>query len=171
MFRPLLATATAAALLAALPANAQDMASADVSNRDGTSLGTVTLSNEASGVVLVTLDLSDVPEGTHAVHLHETGDCSADDFTSAGGHIAGDMQHGIAVDGGPHPGDLPNVTVGADGSLQAEFFNTHLNIADMIFDDDGAAFIMHAGEDDYSSQPAGDAGDRIACGTFSESNG
>ena len=160
--------AAATALLPALPASAQDMATADVQNRDGTSLGTVTLTPQPSGTTLVRLELESVPEGTHAVHLHETGDCSADDFTSAGGHIAGDMQHGIEVDGGPHPGDLPNVTVQEDGVLMAEVFNPHLPLEDMIFDDDGAAFIMHAGADDYSSQPAGAAGDRIACGTFSE---
>jgi len=159
--------AAATALLPALPLAAQDVATADVTDRDGTSLGTVTLTPQPSGTMLVELELDSVPSGTHAVHLHETGDCSADDFTSAGGHIAGDMQHGISVNGGPHPGDLPNVTIGDDGSLTADFFNPHLSLDEMIFDEDGAAFIMHAGADDYTSQPAGDAGDRIACGAFS----
>jgi len=126
----------------------------------------VTLTLEPSGTTLVELELDPVPPGTHAVHLHETGDCSADDFSSAGGHIAGDMQHGIRVNDGPHPGDLPNVTVGDTGTLMADFFNPHLWIEEMILDEDGAAFIMHAGADDYISQPAGDAGERIACGVF-----
>lgn len=163
--------AAAAAFLPALPLAAQDMArdmaAADVINRDGASIGTVTLTAQPSGTTLVELELDPVPSGTHAVHLHETGDCSADDFTSAGGHIAGDMQHGISVNDGPHPGDLPNVTVGDDGTLMADFFNPHLSIEEMILDEDGAAFIMHAGADDYTSQPAGAAGERIACGVFS----
>ena len=107
-----------------------------------------------------------MPEGVHGVHLHETGDCSASDFKSAGGHIRGDQNHGILAEGGPHPGDMPNMTVGADGILKADVFLSTLDMDSMIMDDDGAAFIVHSGADDYTSQPAGDAGSRIACGVF-----
>ena len=131
---------------------------------DGIS-GTVTLMTTASGTVHAVIDVTGVPEGVHGIHLHETGDCSAADFTSAGGHIAGDRQHGL-VEGGPHPGDMPNATVGADGALKVEAFLPHLDGETMILDADGAAFIIHEGADDYASQPAGDAGSRIACGVF-----
>lgn len=164
MRRPLLAAVTA--LFPALPAAAQDIAAAEVMDREGAFLGTVYLRDEPSGVTRVTVALTGVPEGAHGIHLHEKGDCSADDFTSAGGHIAGDAQHGIGVEGGPHPGDLPNVVVLDDGVVNAEMFNPLLDLDSMIFDEDGAAFIMHEGPDDYVSQPAGDAGARIACGTF-----
>ncbi len=185
MIRTLLASTLPAALLMAMPAFAEQhtddgqsqsgaetgysvAARAAVQNRDGTEIGTVTINETDSGTPMVIVTLSDIPEGTHGIHIHETGDCSADDFTSAGGHIAGDAQHGVYVSGGPHPGDLPNANVASDGSVNLEIFNDRLAIEDMIFDEDGSAFIVHAGADDYSSQPAGDAGDRIACGVFEQ---
>jgi len=156
----------ASTVLPALPVAAQDIAAADVVNREGDSIGAVSVSANASGNALVTIALNDIPEGEHAVHLHETGDCSAEDFTSAGGHIAGDRPHGIDAEGGPHPGDLPNVIVQDDGIINAQFFNPHLVMVDMILDENGSAFVMHEGADDYETQPAGDAGDRIACGVL-----
>lgn len=141
-------------------------ATADVAGVNGGISGQVTLSTTASGVVLVRIDLAGVPEGEHAVHLHETGNCSAADFTSAGGHIAGDHDHGILAEEGAHPGDMPNMVVGADGILKADVFLTSLDLDTMIADDDGAAFVMHDGADDYVSQPAGAAGSRIACGVL-----
>jgi len=144
----------------------QTVARAAVSDREGNQIGTVTLNETLSGTSLVVVALSDLPEGSHGIHLHETGDCSADDFTSAGGHIPGDAEHGVFAENGPHPGDLPNAVVDSSGDLNAEYFNPRLEIENMIMDDDGAAFIVHAGADDYMSQPAGDSGDRIACGVF-----
>ena len=164
----LLAVASLAALTAPLWADGlvEELASADVSGADQEISGKVTLSQTGSGMVLVRIDLSGVPEGEHGVHLHETGDCSAADFKSAGGHIAGTRAHGFLAEGGPHPGDMPNMTVGADGILKADVFLNFLDVDSMIMDADGAAFIVHDGADDYTSQPAGDAGSRIACGVF-----
>jgi Cu-Zn family superoxide dismutase len=138
---------------------------ADVGGRGDKIDGTVTVEPTPSGVMIVTLDLTGVPPGEHAVHIHETGDCSADDFTSAGGHVAGDAKHGVMVEGGPHPGDLPNAHVRGDGILQIAHFNARL-APEHLTDADGAAFVMHEGADDYMSQPAGAAGARIACGVF-----
>jgi len=165
---------TAAALVATAAFTAPALAEehvmletrAEVQNRDGNAIGTVTVNETASGTPLVIVALTDLPEGAHGIHLHATGDCSADDFTSAGGHIAGDAQHGVFDAGGPHPGDLPNGIVGEDGDLNVEVFAPFLDIEEMMMDEDGSAFIVHAGADDYMSQPAGDAGERIACGTF-----
>lgn len=162
---------TALSLLAMLPLAApvaaqEATATAAVTDRDGADVGTAMLSTSASGVTLVTVDLSGLPPGGHGIHLHETGDCSAADFSSAGGHIAGGMDHGIMAENGPHPGDMPNVTVAEDGTLRQEMFLPDIDFATMIADDDGAAVIVHQGTDDYASQPAGDAGDRIACGAF-----
>ena len=163
MFR----TAIALTLLAGPAlAEAHVPMAAQVAMADGTSVGTVTLTPTASGIVLVELDLSGLPEGAvHGMHIHETGDCSAEDFSSAGGHLADGREHGYEAEGGPHPGDLPNTTVSSDGRVQVTYPN-HLLTMEMVADADGSAFIVHSGTDDYESQPAGDAGDRIACGVF-----
>ncbi len=146
----------------------QSVATAEVQGA-GEVAGSVTLHTTASGRILVQIDVTGVPAGTHGVHLHETGDCSAEDYKSAGGHIPGDRQHGVLVEGGPHPGDMPNMVVGDDGILKAGVFLDLLDVEQMIKDDDGAAFIIHADADDYQSQPSGAAGDRIACGVLNAS--
>ncbi len=160
-----LALAILASTLAPLPALAAEI-SADVLDRNGDPMGSIQLHDTPSGMVHAIISLTGLPEGVHGIHLHQTGDCSAADFTSAGGHIAGDKQHGVMVEGGPHPGDLPNATVQIDGALQAEYFLSGISIEEDLMDEDGAAFVVHAGADDYQSQPAGDSGDRIACGEF-----
>lgn len=159
------ATAALTAVLAAAAAQAAEV-TAEVHDRDGNSLGAVRVTDTPSGVALATVTLNNLPVGTLAMHLHETGDCSADDFTSAGEHIAGDRQHGVLADGGPHPGDMPNLTVREDGIAEVEVFLPLIDVERDLLDEDGAAFIVHDGMDDYESQPAGDSGDRIACGEF-----
>lgn len=133
--------------------------------------GTVEMTETASGVVHVVVNAEGVPAGVHGFHVHETGACEAGDgFKSAGGHLAGGLEHGIQSSGGPHPGDLPNVHVGEDGVLEAEFFARGFAMGEdgdaRLLDDDGSAVVLHANADDYSSQPSGDAGDRIACGVL-----
>ena len=161
----ILTAATALGLIAGAAA-AQEMtpqAKANLQGRDGAALGSASFYETASGRTYVVVQATGIPVGIHGVHVHETGDCSAEDFSSAGGHLAGDMQHGILVEGGPHPGDLPNAHVQEDGILAMEVFKSNLS-TDQMFDDDGSAVIIHAGADDYESQPSGDSGDRIACG-------
>ena len=155
------------AALTLTAAGAQEMtpsAVARLADRDGNEVGSAAFYETASGRTWVVVQATGLAEGIHGVHVHETGDCSADDFTSAGGHLAGGAQHGVLVEGGPHPGDLPNAHVQNDGVLAMEAFKSDLSM-DMMTDADGAAVIIHAGADDYESQPAGDSGDRIACGT------
>jgi Cu-Zn family superoxide dismutase len=168
MMRTTIALAALAALTAS-PVAAQTVAQADVMNRDGERIGDVTVQEAVAGGVLVRVDIESLPPGTHAFHIHATGACAPPDFTSAGGHLAGDMRHGFMVEGGPHPGDFPNVRVGADGSLRQTFYNTRLDVGggeQPILDADGSAVVIHRGPDDYRSQPAGDAGERIACGVL-----
>lgn len=149
----------------AAPAFAETMVgtryAGEIMNRDGETIGSVTVFDTQSGVVRVTVAAAGVPMGGHGLHLHETGVCEGD-FTSAGGHIPGDAQHGL-VEGGAHPGDLPNAFVEEDGALNYEAFNERLDVDSRLGDADGAAFVIHAGPDDYESQPAGNSGDRIAC--------
>ena len=137
-------------------------AHATLKNAEGKTVGEVTLQQGPHGV-LVSADLSGLPPGTHAFHIHETGKCEPP-FKSAGGHLnPGKKQHGFINPKGMHAGDLPNIHVPDSGSLKVEYFDTGLRFG-KIFDKDGSAIVIHAGADDYKSDPAGDAGERIACG-------
>ncbi|KIT14669.1 superoxide dismutase family protein [Jannaschia aquimarina] len=134
----------------------------DIQNREGEIIGSTSIFETASGIVRIIVTANGISPGTHGVHLHEVGECEGD-FTSAGGHIAGDANHGL-VEGGPHPGDLPNAYVQDDGALAMEAFAVaSLSVEEHLRDPDGAALIIHAGPDDYESQPSGAAGDRVAC--------
>lgn len=151
-------------LLAALLAQAQPAAT-EVKLADGAGkpVGTAKLTQTAHGV-LIAVELHDLKPGAHAIHLHETGKCEGPAFKSAGGHYnPAKKQHGFMVTEGPHAGDLPNIEVGAEGRAKAE-----LLAADASLDalQNGAALVIHARQDDYKSQPAGDAGDRVACGVI-----
>jgi Cu-Zn family superoxide dismutase len=145
-------------------------ASATLKNPEGAEVGTVTLTEVPSGVLL-DVSLHDLPAGVHAFHIHQTGSCSPD-FGASGGHFAGgDKQHGLKVDGGPHAGDMPNIHVPESGALEIEVLNTAITFHDgagALFDDDGSAIVIHDHADDYQSQPTGDAGGRIACGVITE---
>ncbi|QRK13266.1 superoxide dismutase family protein [Archangium violaceum] len=138
-------------------------ATADVKDAKGQSVGTVTLTETPHGM-LVKGSLSNIPPGEHAIHIHQTGKCEAPAFTSAGGHLnPAKKKHGVLAAEGKHEGDLPNLYVNADGKVQFDFFAHGLAMKD-VQDQDGAAIVVHATADDYKSDPAGNAGDRIACG-------
>ncbi|MDN2567746.1 superoxide dismutase family protein [Aquibium sp. A9E412] len=168
----ILACALSALLVSTAGAAAQSTegrtASANMINTDEVSVGTVTFNETRSGMLHVIVEMTDLPAGPHGFHVHETGTCDpADGFKSAGGHYAAGKDHGIASESGPHPGDFPNVQVAANGVLVAEFFTDRLSIADgdnPLNDADGSAVVVHSGQDDYTSQPSGEAGERIACG-------
>lgn len=122
--------------------------------------------------VSISVALAGVEPGTHGVHLHTTGSCEASDFTSAGGHLnPGGNEHGFENSQGPHLGDLPNATVGAGGSgtVSATLRGTRSEVLSAIFDADGTAVVVHAGADDYRTDPAGDSGARVACGVLRRS--
>ena len=120
----------------------------------------------------VNIALTGISPGVRAVHLHTAGSCAAPDFASAGGRLnpAG-RQHGQENPMGSHLGDLPNVTVGTGGigTGSATLAGTRAEVVPEIFDADGTAVVVHAGADDYRSDPAGAAGNRIACGVFRRS--
>jgi Cu-Zn family superoxide dismutase len=127
---------------------------------------------ETPAGVLVTADVKGLPAGEHGFHFHQKGLCdTATKFDSSGGHFAGgEHQHGYLTANGPHGGDMPNQNVGADGLLKTQILNTGVTLGagpKSLFDADGTALVIHAGVDDYSSQPSGNAGGRIACAVIS----
>jgi len=158
------------ALLAAGPAGAQS-ASAKLVNPDGAAIGSVTMTELAKGVQII-VEASDLPAGEHAFHIHAVGACEPPEFKSAGGHFnPTDAEHGWNNPKGHHAGDLPNVHVGDDGTLSLEYFSDAVTLGPgptSVFDADGSAVVMHQGMDDYASDPAGNAGARIACGVLAK---
>ncbi|TKD52019.1 superoxide dismutase family protein [Sphingomonas baiyangensis] len=141
---------------------------ADLTTANGQAVGRATAS-ESNGNIVVSLDARNMPPGVHAVHVHTTGRCDAPGFESAGGHWnPTNAQHGTQNPAGPHAGDMPNVTIAADGSGSGQF-TLPAGTLDGMFDADGSAFIVHAGADDLRTDPSGNAGGRIACGVFRRS--
>lgn len=160
------AAPAAIALLVAGAAIAQDAPvtrTVTVSGKDGARAGSATLTAAPKGVI-IRLELSGVTPGWHGAHLHEKGDCSAADFTSAGTHVHGPapVTHGLLNAGATDMGDLPNVFAGADGKVSAELYTTSVTLAALL-DADGSSVVIHASPDDHKSQPIGGAGARVAC--------
>lgn len=108
------------------------------------------------------------PGGVHGFHIHETGDCSAVDASSAGGHFnPRNRAHGRAGQGAHHAGDADNLTADARGVARVDRHFAFVSLGgggatDVV----GRAVVVHAAPDDYLSQPAGNAGARIACGVI-----
>src|SRR5258706_5177128 len=146
-------------------------ASATINDAMGKTIGTATLRETSSGV-LIKVDFTAAPSGTHALHVHTTGKCDAPMFMTAGGHFAPGMtKHGLLAPGGPHAGDLPNIYVPADGKLSVELLEPNVTLAAgprSLLDADGSAIVLHAMADDYMTDPAGNAGGRIACGVVTK---
>lgn len=143
-------------------------AAATLMDANGNEAGTASFTQTPNGV-LIKGELI-LPAGTHGFHIHETGACTPD-FAAAGGHYAPlGNDHGALVEDGLHAGDMPNIHVGEDGMLTVEVLNAGISLeegeAGYLFDEDGSALMIHAGADDYESQPSGAAGDRIACGVI-----
>ena len=162
-----LVATTGLALAVAMPAAAQDAATAKAEfvNMAGEKNGTATLTETAQGV-LIELQVTGLPAGELvAFHVHETGKCDHQTgHDSAGGHFnPTNAEHGYLAGKGPHAGDMPNQRVGADGVLRAQVFNSMVKLDGGETAIRGKALMIHGGQDDYKSQPAGDAGKRQAC--------
>ncbi|HEX2379346.1 MAG TPA: superoxide dismutase family protein [Methyloceanibacter sp.] len=163
-----LAASIIGTLAFASPALAVDTASTVLKDASGKEVGKATLTVTPSGV-LIGLDLTASPPGEHGFHVHATGKCEPPDFKSAGPHFNPDQtKHGFMTPEGPHAGDLPNLHVPADGKLQVEVLEPTVTLSGEapLLDADGSALVIHAGADDYKTDPAGNSGDRIACGVI-----
>ncbi|WP_431800916.1 superoxide dismutase family protein [Halobacillus andaensis] len=149
-----------------------EMVTAALINGDGDEVGTAELI-EQDQEVLIHLDASELPEGKHGFHIHESGHCEGPDFESAGGHFnPTEVSHGTESEDGPHAGDLGNIEVGEDGTVEQEVTAEEVTLQSgedhSLLDEDGTALVIHAEADDNESQPSGDAGARIACGEISD---
>ncbi|TVR95478.1 MAG: superoxide dismutase family protein [Rhodospirillales bacterium] len=141
-------------------------AEAQMIDRDGNSVGTVTLRQTHHGTLLHAR-LHGLAPGVRGFHIHETGVCEPPDFTSADGHYnpTGD-KHGFLAEEGMHAGDLPNIHIPESGELEIEVLAHMVDLDDNLFDEDGSSIVIHEDPDDYETDPAGDAGPRIACGVI-----
>ncbi len=143
-------------------------ARAELRDANGNSVGSVAFTQTRGGV-LVTADLTNLPAGRHAIHVHDTGRCEAP-FTTAGGHYNPTMRsHGYRSQMPHHAGDLPNFLIAANGTGRVEALGRDLSLVPGpvgLFDADGASVVVHADADDYASEPAGNSGNRIACGVI-----
>lgn len=166
--------ALAGILGAATPSSAaatKTRAVAHMISRDGGPAGTINFAATSHGV-LIEYDLKGLSPGVHAVHIHTSGNCDPKvAFTSAGPHFSPDptKMHGFFAKHSPHAGDLPNEYAAVDGTLHASVISNAFSLGNgkkSLFDRDGASIIVKAKGDDYISQPAGNSGDRVACGVI-----
>ena len=146
-------------------------AKADLANSQGKNIGTAKLKETPKGV-RVTLEVSNLPPGVHGFHIHAVGKCEAPDFKSAGGHFNPEgKKHGWDNPDGHHAGDLQNLTVDAQGKAKVTIVVPGVILGDgpnSLFQPQGTALVIHASPDDMKTDPAGNAGARIACGVITK---
>lgn len=163
------------ALGAAFSASAADRGTADIVNVKGETIGLISLTEAPAGVI-IHVKAQGLPAGAKAIHIHSVGDCSDHDknFAASKGHVnVAGKKHGLMNPEGPDNGDLPNLFVHADGTVEAEFYTTLVSLGESkdrasLLDADGSAFVIHENRDDFITQPIGGAGTRIACAVIKE---
>lgn len=146
-------------------------ATASFIDKESKPVGTATLTEGPNGVAIF-LDLHGLPPGPKAIHIHTVGTCEDPEagFVASKGHLNPDgKEHGLLNPKGPDAGDLPNLIVLDDGSVQVEMFTPRASLGGAegratMLDEDGAALVIHINRDDHITQPIGGAGPRIACG-------
>jgi len=136
----------------------------------GNSIGTATLTSQEDAVHLH-LVAEGLKPGAHGIHFHEAGKCEPPSFTTAGGHFnPAHKEHGFKNPQGPHAGDLKNIEVGKDGKVNTVLKSTMVTLKPgqphSLLQKDGLSLIIHEKADDYKTDPAGNSGNRIACGVI-----
>lgn len=152
---------------AALADNKEMKARADIRDPAGKTIGTAILMEQKDGVGIV-LKVSGLTPGKHGFHIHENGACTPPDFKSAGGHFNPfHKQHGSDNPLGKHAGDLPNLEVNREGTAEVTVVAKETTLGKgpgSLLKKGGTSIVIHAGPDDNVSDPAGNAGPRVACG-------
>jgi superoxide dismutase, Cu-Zn family len=147
----------------------QNQVRVELKDLQGASVGTATLSPAKGGGVSIALDLKNLAPGAHAFHIHQAARCEPP-FATAGPHFnPGTKKHGLENPDGSHAGDMQNVTVAADGTAKVVVVNAQVTLGDgpnSVFANGGTSLVVHAKPDDMKTDPAGNAGDRIACGVI-----
>jgi len=147
-----------------------DTAKAHFIDSAGHAVGTALITEQSGGGVRFHLTLDKLPSGFHGIHVHEKGDCTKPDFKSAGKHFNPEgKQHGAENPKGFHAGDLGNIEVGSDGTVDVELTAPQLTLKatdHSLIRPGGTAIIIHAGRDDQKSDPSGNSGNPIACGVI-----
>jgi Cu-Zn family superoxide dismutase len=177
----LLSAVIAALFLFGFGANSFSAASQPVKtkflNAKQQEVGDATVTETPNGMLIrvnLRRNAEGISPGTHAIHIHEVGSCEPP-FKSAGGHFnPTNKKHGFLDKQGKHAGDLPNIHVTENAPLTVEFLVPQLSLSGgkaSLLDGDGSAIVIHQAADDYRTDPAGDAGDRVACAVLERSSG
>ena len=154
------------------PAPGGPRAMAPLQAKSGSQVGgTIVFTQHSSGLRVVARVSGLKPNQEHGFHVHETGDCSAPDALSAGGHFNPTGQPHGPQSTAHHAGDMPSLKADAAGNAEATFTLENVTLAGAIDGVIGKAVIVHAQPDDYQTQPTGNSGGRIACGLIAPAPG
>lgn len=144
----------------------------DLKDAKGNNVGMAMISPAKGGGISIDLSLKGLPPGEHAIHLHEVAKCDAPDYKSAGAHFnPAKKKHGLSNPEGPHAGDMSNFTVAANGTAQTTITNKNVTMgaeANSIYAGGGTALVIHEKADDLKTEPAGNAGNPLACGAITK---